>query len=280
MTGVADRLRARPLKIAAMLLLGASALVTVGAAAGLDRDDEGPAALPDGRLAFVDEFDGDTLDRSVWATCYRWALLSDLAGCTNAPNGEEQWYLDEQVHVTDGAVHLVAEDEPVEGVAPDGTATTFDYRSALITTDRGFHFRYGYVEIEARVPFDAGLWPALWLLPSDGSWPPEIDILEVFGRRDGLLGFTFHGESGDKPEHRTTISGLDDVHTYGLLWLPDRIQWFVDGEQVFEVLDDIPDHSMFLVANLAVGGDHTTEVDERTEFPASVEIDSVRVWTR
>ena len=42
------------------------------------------------------------------------------------------------------------------------------------------------------MPYGKGLWPALWLLPNDGSWPPEYDILEVLGHDQTTVYQTSH----------------------------------------------------------------------------------------
>ena len=59
------------------------------------------------------------------------------------------------------------------------------YTSARIKTQDKFEFRYGYVEIRAKLPSSQGTWPALWMLGAnfpEVGWPQcgEIDIMEQF----------------------------------------------------------------------------------------------------
>ena len=59
-------------------------------------------------------------------------------------------------------------------------------RSARLRSVQGFSFKYGRVEIKAKLPKGDWLWPAIWLLPTKqeyGMWPAsgEIDIMESRG---------------------------------------------------------------------------------------------------
>ena len=40
-------------------------------------------------------------------------------------------------------------------------------------------FKYGYFELEAKLPTGKNLWPAFWMSPFE-SWPPEIDVFEGY----------------------------------------------------------------------------------------------------
>ena len=64
------------------------------------------------------------------------------------------------------------------GTLHDGSRRWFSYRSGMVTTAGHFEFTYGQVEFRALAPLGRGLWPALWLLPADRTWPPEIDVME------------------------------------------------------------------------------------------------------
>ena len=143
-------------------------------------------AVPSEReLTVVDDFSGKRLDRTRWVTSYRWHI--GLDGSRNEGNDEEEWYLDEQVSLVDGKLRLTADDRPVTGRHP--TPRQYLYRSGMVSAL--WSFTYGSIEIRARFPHGPGLWPALWLIPDDLSWPPEIDIVEVFGE-SATMAHTFH----------------------------------------------------------------------------------------
>jgi beta-glucanase (GH16 family) len=69
-------------------------------------------------------------------------------------------------------------------------------------------------------------------------------------------------------------------HTFGLQWEPDALTWYVDGKAVWRVTDpdQIPHEDMYLLTNLAVGGNFTEAPDADTPFPSSLQVDSIRVW--
>ena len=65
-------------------------------------------------------------------------------------------------------------------------------QSARINTKDTFSFKYGKVEINAKLPGGDWRQPALWLLPNDnfyGPWPlsGEIDIVETRGNKELVL---------------------------------------------------------------------------------------------
>jgi beta-glucanase (GH16 family) len=71
-------------------------------------------------------------------------------------------------------------------------------------------------------------------------------------------------------------------HVYGLTWDKDSIRWYLDGKTVwtFEEKDAIPSVPMYLLINLAVGGNWPGPPDAKTKFPAEFIVDYVRVWKR
>ena len=235
-------------------------------------------------IAFRDEFDGDAVDDSRWMACYWW----DRDGCTNEGNNELQWYLPAHRSVEDGTLRLEAVEDPIE--ASDGV--TYQYRSGMVTTGRSeyqldaplnFAFTYGYVEARMRPPVGQGLWPALWLLPASHEELPEIDIYEVLG--DEPDNVELHMHAPGTAEERISFGGSyavedndDGWHVVAVDWRPGEVVWFVDGVERFRVRSLVPDEPMYLLANLAVGGDWPGAPDESTPFPAAFEIDYIRVW--
>ncbi|KAJ9079965.1 3-glucan binding protein [Entomophthora muscae] len=65
--------------------------------------------------------------------------------------------------------------------------------SAQLRTVNSFNFKYGRVEIEARLPKGDWIWPAIWMMPKNhayGGWPAsgEIDIVQSRGNSDDCFG--------------------------------------------------------------------------------------------
>lgn len=228
---------------------------------------------PTWELGLAEEFDGPRLDSGRWFTCYR---FGSAESCTNPPNEELQGYVASHVTVADGTARLFADRRDVVVPVGDGRAGRFAFASGML---RSLHtFTYGYVEIRARVPFDAGIWPALWMLPASGEWPPEIDLMESFGSRDGTVGQRFHPVGARSLGNEVVLDDPDGWHLFAVLWTPDVIRWYVDGEPTFEITEGVPAEPMYVLANVAVGGRSTAPLDDETVFPATMELDHVRVW--
>jgi len=73
-----------------------------------------------------------------------------------------------------------------------------------------------------------------------------------------------------------------DWHVFGVEWEPDRIVWYLDGEEYwrYEDADHIPDVPMYLLVDLAVGGNWPGPPDGSTHWPADMLVDYVRIWKR
>lgn len=258
-----------------------------------DRVPLGPGRYASAPLAFEDDFTGTELDGTRWTTCYWWHQHWWLdTGCTNEGTGEVQWYAPENVSVSDGRLALTAEREIVR-LRTDGER--FDFTSGMVTTGRDsadtstpprFAFTYGHVEARARVPAGDGLFPALWLLPVSHDSLPEIDIFEFIGDSTYVDRMHFHWSDlvGQRQSEGHSLLGPDfstDWHVFGLDWSPEEIVWLVDGEVAWRFAESsaIPSEPMYLIANLAVGGDFAGPPTERTKLPASLELDYIRVWT-
>lgn len=253
----------------------------------LGQDDIQPPSLEGNwQLVFHDEFDGTGVDDAKWVTCYWW----DYEGCTNLGNNELEWYQPYEVIVDDGILRLRAHRRNVE--TPN--LGEYEYTSGMVTTGRNtsdtdvdpkFIFRYGYVEVRAKVPSGQGLWPAIWLLPDDQTSKPEIDIMEILGHEPNIVNLTMHYQDSDDEDQRfkTEWTGPDfsqDWHVYSINWEPNQVTWYVDGVERFQVTDtqDILVKDMYLLINLAVGGDWAGPPDENTVLPNYFKIDYVRIW--
>jgi beta-glucanase (GH16 family) len=233
-----------------------------------------PAPAPAGsRLVFHDSFSGSTLDSSKWIGCFPWAPT----GCNNPPNKSLEWFTPSQATVSDGMVHITAAKEPIVGRDANGHPKIYPYRSANITTAGKFDFTYGYVQFTARFPIGRGLWSAVWMLPSNHQFPPEIDIMEIQNIVPGKVAEVFHG---DVTQLGQDVYGIFGWHTYGLLWEPGSLTWYIDGVPKLHVTTEVPSQPMYLLLTLAVGGDWPGPPTAATPFPSSLEVSDVQVWQK
>ncbi len=275
-----DRRRRWPLLVVLAVLATVIATVAV-------RQATDPSATPStssNRVVLDENFDGGTLDESRWNTCHWW----NDGGCTIASNNELEWYRPEQVTVADGTLRLTA--APNRYVASDGE--TYDFTSGMVTTgptpdddNAKVAITYGTVEARFKAPAGRGLWPAIWLLPASKESRPEIDPLEMIGQDPSELILHFHPEDrdADSPSKRVRVTAPDlaeDWHTVGLSWTPGKLVYTLDGTPIWTVTgDQVPSEPMYLVMNLAVGGAYPGPPDDSTPFPATFEIDHVRLTT-
>ncbi|MCE5292657.1 MAG: glycoside hydrolase family 16 protein [Nocardiaceae bacterium] len=234
------------------------------------------AATP--AVLFQDNFNGTVLDGSKWYRCYKWTREAD--GCSNNPKMELEWYQTKNVSLSSGSLNLTARHESVK--------SGYGFTSGIVTTGGGpgqvppFQFKYGYVEVRAKVPGGAGVWPAIWLLPSDTSWPPEIDIMEYQGVRPKIDFVNLHAtnmsQSGLSFEASQNLSL--GFHTYAVDWQPNLMRYFLDGKEIYRIRDAalIPSVPMYLLLNLAVGGWAPGQLSpDLSKFPATFRVDYVKV---
>jgi beta-glucanase (GH16 family) len=246
-------------------------------------------------LTFHDEFDTLSLwngSSGTWNTNYWW---SGQNGSTLEGNGEEEWYINHLYAPTSSVTPWTVESGILTLTADYADPSirpfinNYQYTSGQIQSYYSFSQLYGYFEIRAKMPEGQGLWPAFWLLPVDGTWPPEIDVLEVLGHDTTTLHNAVHYNDprhksiGSSSQFRDASNQLidlsDDFHIYGVDWQADYITWYFDGEQVFQTATPPGvNKPMYILANLAVGGDWPGSPNAETVFPAEYEIDYVRVY--
>ncbi|MGN6743553.1 MAG: glycoside hydrolase family 16 protein [Amnibacterium sp.] len=171
------------------------------------------------------------------------------------------------------------------------------YSGATIETRGKEDFTYGYFEIRAKLPMapgaSKGLWPAFWLRPDDGG-AGEMDVLETVGTPAGApdaVHQTIHDAYGSaNPQQEHTVSYptgtlSSGYHTYGLDWERGSIRWYIDGKLTYSRTTQTTtwmsadfSRPYFLRLNFAVGGSWPGSPDGATAFPASYDIDWVRVY--
>jgi beta-glucanase (GH16 family) len=215
-------------------------------------------------LTFSDDFNGLSLwngTGGTWESNYWWG---DPSGNSLEGNGEEQWYIDTDYAPTAGLNPFSVSNGVLSISAEPATAETqaliggYDYTSGMLTSYETFSQTYGYFEIRADMPEQDGMWPAFWLLPADGSWPPELDVIEMFGGDPNSLYMTAHSNATGQQTSDLTVGQVLDTsgfHTYGVLWEADEITWYFDGMAIANTETPADMHDpMYMLVNLAVGG--------------------------
>ncbi|WVT75617.1 family 16 glycosylhydrolase (plasmid) [Sinorhizobium chiapasense] len=237
---------------------------------------------------FSDDFDTLQLRNDtggVWDAKYWWAPEE---GATLAENGELQWYVNPSYEPTASANPFSVEDSVLTITAERASEAIqaeiggYDYTSGMLTTYSSFAQTYGYFEMRADMPDDQGAWPAFWLLPADGSWPPELDVVEMRGQDTNTVITTAH--SNESGEHTMTRDGVqvadtDGFHDYGVLWTKDEIVWYFDDTEIARADTPADMHEpMYMVVNLAVGGMADTPNDDFADG-SEMKIDSIGAYS-
>jgi beta-glucanase (GH16 family) len=158
------------------------------------------------------------------------------------------------------------------------------YSSGKVKSEGKFSFLYGRVDVRAKLPGTQGLWPAIWMLPADDTWPPEIDVMELLGNDPTRVYMTLHWGTRKKQQHyQAKFDGPDftaDYHVFSIVWDPGQIHWLVDGIERATAVKNVPDRSMFLLLNTSIGGEWPGPPDRDTVLPQYFLIDYVRVYKR
>jgi beta-glucanase (GH16 family) len=212
--------------------------------------------------SFADEFNGTNIDPELWSSTYK-------SGRT-----ELQYYAPDSFEIGNGILRIKADKVPQEGK---------DYTSGALNTRDTFAQQYGYFEIRAKVPSGQGLWPAFWLLHTGPLPWAEIDVFEILGHETEKVYLYNHwrdanNEHQSLPQFHVGADFSEDFHTYAVDWRADRITWYVDGLKRAETRRNVHAEPMFMIINLAVGGQWPGSPDKTTQFPAYFDIDYVRVY--
>ncbi|HEV2279539.1 MAG TPA: family 16 glycosylhydrolase [Acidobacteriaceae bacterium] len=191
----------------------------------------------------------------------------------------------------DGYLHIVAQ-QPSSGT----------YTSARMKSQGLFSFMYGRIEARLEVPESQGMWPAFWMLGNNittVNWPAcgESDVMEHI---DGSvppnpnLGYDWyqasvHGTNlnGGSPYGNSTFSAAT-WHTYGMIWTKGQVQFYIDNPSTpYETFNPanisgtwpFDQGPMFVILNLAVGGNWPGNPNSTTVFPSTYLVDYVRIYT-
>jgi beta-glucanase (GH16 family) len=236
-------------------------------------------------LVWSDEFNYNGLPNA-----NKWSY--DTAGNESGwGNNEKEFYTQARLknaEVKDGYLNITARKEEYKG---------FHYTSARLITKQKGDWLYGRMEIKAKLPDGRGMWPAIWMLPTDwvyGGWPAsgEIDIMENVGYDPYVIVASAHTESynhtiGTQKSNKITINTCySDFHVYALEWEANEYRVYVDNTLYFTFKNEGTGYKVWpfdkrfhLLLNVAVGGNWggAQGIDDSI-FPRSMVVDYVRVY--
>ena len=194
-------------------------------------------------------------------------------------------------YVKNGKLHL-------KGIVNRDPADTARYKTGCIQTRDKFVFKYGKIEVRARLGKGKGSWPAIWLMPQEskyGGWPDsgEIDIMEHLNR-DTIVYQTLHSHHIDKqqqkknPVYFATVPFKEGKYNvFGLEWYPDRLDFFINGQKTFTYPKLVHadsrqwpfDQEYYIILNQALGGSWVGAVEDN-DLPVQMTVDWVRVYRK
>ena len=250
---------------------------------------------PFNKLVWSDEFDGYGLVNSV-----NWFHQTQL------PNGIS-WYNSELQHYTNSATNSFRKNGILNIVAKRETFTdqgqTKQFTSARLNSK--FAFKYGRVEVRAKLPTGAGTWPAIWMLGKNIiepgaywtnnygtiNWPAcgEIDIMEHWGSNQNVISSAVHhpingnlsvGEYITNAQFKPNVS--NEFNIYAVEWDEQSITFSVNGIDHLTYNPIIKnqytwpfDAEQYLLLNIAIEPRVSSNFVQST-----MEIDYVRVYQK
>jgi beta-glucanase (GH16 family) len=252
-----------------------------------------------GQITYPDNPKSEVKKTLVWNDEFNYTGLPDpnkwsydTSGNTSGwGNNEAQFYTKARLknaEVKNGCLSINAIKEEYKGS---------HYTSARLITKSKGDWLYGRMEIKAKLPDGRGMWPAIWMLPTDwvyGNWPSsgEIDIMENVGFDPYVIVASAHTASynhvqGTQKNNKMTINDCyTNFHVYALEWESNEFRVYVDNNLYFTFKNEGTgykvwpfDKKFHLLLNVAVGGNWggTKGIDDSI-FPRSMVVDYVRVY--
>lgn len=230
------------------------------------------------KLVWSDEFDGTELNRNNWTV--------EVNG-NGGGNNELQYYVDntKNLEVSNGTLKIHALRENYGNKS---------YTSGRINSKGKQEFKYGKIEARMKLPRFSGIWPAFWTLGANYNtvgWPKcgEMDIMEAINDNNTVfanLHWSYKNTQADTKGKKYDVGDRTQWHTYGMEWDENSAAFYVDG-YIYEKYSISTQSEMeefrkaqFIILNLAVGGQLPGYNINQNSFPATMEVDWVRVYQK
>jgi beta-glucanase (GH16 family) len=187
------------------------------------------------KLVWSDDFSGSSLDSTKWTT-------ENAMGASDITYDNSKY-----MKVENGTLHFKA------GTTSSWGGTRFATAHSVVTKNL-MAYKYGYLEMRAKVPYSHGAWPSFWMKAhpnlEQAAWMSEIDIFEVFPSKEGLAPMSeihkwtwsngnattphvqydvYRWQNNRRYDFPVTDNLSDEYHVYGFEWTHDEMKFYVDG---------------------------------------------------
>ncbi len=177
-------------------------------------------------LVWNEEFIGSTWDGTLWSTSSM--PTSQSSDVSESADGNHI-YIDENGNLVLKVVRENDSEKPF----------SVPYH---MSTANSMNWQYGYLEVKAKVPMGAGVFPSLFTLQKDeyktDGYHAEIDIFECMSSSTGVAanahiwynsGTCVATMNGKEFHNHITITS-DEFHTFGFYWDETTIKIYIDGK--------------------------------------------------
>jgi len=232
------------------------------------------AVLPE----LTDEFDGEELDSNKWRN-------KDLGWTGRHPS----YFEPNNISLENGELHLKSQVISSQNDLPKGIRNK-GYTHSVSAMKSRVKIKYGYFEVRAK-PADANYWNSFWFYDHTPDDWTEIAPFEIVGSENYLLRTAHLYRT---PSYRGTVDNhikaqeeifypadynVTEYHIYGLDWNKDNITWYVDGVEVFSVVNEHWHQDIYMIFDTEVSPKWPSIPDSSTS-PATFKIDYIRSWKR
>lgn len=256
------------------------------------------------QIVFQDDFTGEAIDANKWYTFYPYAPgYTDQCGfCrTHDTTLSNQVFLDKNVLVSDGMLHLVTNEEKVSWMGYSAGFSSSVIHSKLIFND---YYKY---EIRCKIPKGKGMWASFWMY----GWSTELDMFEFFGKSTREVYMNVHkwkdNKSINKPKKYTGEDYAEAFHVFAVESEPYFVNFYIDEKLVHQVPKFVNRRGKYILKSKLKKGTyylnpifprHGDEVavitgngiprdkmaalsaKQRPSFPAVMDVDYVRVYKK
>jgi len=276
--------------------------------------------LDEFQVTFEDEFDGTEIDENKWTTGLVWGDTRIINGeqqyFVNTQEDPNFGY--DPFTFTGDSLIIEAIPVPDELRAnlppvcdePDPTgldrceflsgAISSHLQNGNVNGGHKYGFIYGYMESRLKVSGTPGALSSNYLyhrFPGTGvnRHGPEIDIVEYlgenpFGDEDAFQTYHYQDPVSGDIRSAPTMSFenpdgslySDDFHTYGVLWEPSLVIWYIDGVEIQRLTGPQVSRQPMNIVNYLVAGSAwaPTPADDPSIYPIQFEVDYIRVMQR